>query len=175
MLTKADDFPIHQLPIPVSEVGTERNFYDRYFFNGYNEEGKVFFATAMCVYPSLNIIDGSFVLVVDGIQHNFRYSRVLGQERLDTKVGSLTVEVIEPLKKLRISIVDKDNGISAELEFEGRFNPVQEPRMTIMNGPRIFMDSTRMTQHGNWTGKINFKGNSIEINPENFMGTRDRS
>jgi len=31
MLTKADDYPIHQLPIPVSEVGSERNFYDRYF------------------------------------------------------------------------------------------------------------------------------------------------
>ena len=175
MLTKADDFPIHQLPIPVSEVGTERNFYDRYFFNGYNEEGKVFFAVAMCVYPGLNIIDGSFVLVVDGIQHNFRYSRVLGQERLDTKVGSLALEVIEPLKKLRISITDKDNGISGELEFEGRFDPVQEPRMTLMNGPRISLDSTRMTQHGNWTGKIDFKGASIEVNPQNFMGTRDRS
>jgi len=95
MLTKADDFPIHQLPIPISEVGSERNFYDRYFFNGYNEGGEVFFATAMCVYPNLNLIDGSFVFVKDGIQHNFRYSRVLDQERVNTKVGSLKVEVID--------------------------------------------------------------------------------
>ena len=47
MLTKADDYPIHQLPIPVSEVGSERNFYDRYFFNGYNQGGDVFFAVAL--------------------------------------------------------------------------------------------------------------------------------
>ena len=40
MITKGDDYPIHQLPIPVAEVGTERNFYDRYFFNGYNKEGR---------------------------------------------------------------------------------------------------------------------------------------
>lgn len=175
MLTKADDFPIHQLPVPISEVGSERNFYDRYFFNGYNEGGEVFFATAMCVYPNLNLIDGSFVFVQDGIQHNFRYSRVLDQERMNTKVGSLTVEVIEPLKKLRISINDESNGISAELNFEGRFDPVQEPRMTLMNGPRVSMDSTRLTQHGRWMGKINFRGTCVEVSPKSFMGTRDRS
>ena len=43
MISKGDDFPIHQLPAPVAEVGTERNFYDRYFFNGYSEDGSIFF------------------------------------------------------------------------------------------------------------------------------------
>ena len=33
----ADDYPIHQISKPVSEVGSERNFYDRYFFNGYSK------------------------------------------------------------------------------------------------------------------------------------------
>ena len=37
MITKADDFPIHQISKPVAETGTERNFYDRYFFNGYSK------------------------------------------------------------------------------------------------------------------------------------------
>lgn len=175
MLTKGDDFPIHQLPVPISEVGTERNFYDRYFFNGYNNDGEIFFAIAMCVYPNLNLIDGSFVLVAGGIQHNFRYSRVLGQERMNTEVGALKVEVIEPLKKIKITIDDKKYDISASLEFEGRFEPVQEPRMTLMNGPKVSMDSTRLTQHGRWTGNINFKETSVDVNPEEFFGTRDRS
>ena len=175
MLTKGDDFPIHQLPVPISEVGTERNFYDRYFFNGYNNDGEIFFAIAMCVYPNLNLIDGSFVLVAGGIQHNFRYSRVLGQERMNTAVGALKVEVIEPLKKIKITIDDKKYDISASLEFEGRFEPVQEPRMTLMNGPKVSMDSTRLTQHGRWTGNINFKETSVDVKPEEFFGTRDRS
>ena len=38
MITKADDYPIHQKPSPVAEVGTSRNFYDRYFFNGYSKD-----------------------------------------------------------------------------------------------------------------------------------------
>ena len=49
MLTKADDFPIHQTPEPIAYSGTDRNFYDRYFFNGYNPDGSGFFAVAFGV------------------------------------------------------------------------------------------------------------------------------
>ncbi len=51
MLTKADDYPIHQTPEPIAFSGTDRNFYDRYFFNGYTRSGDVFFAAALSVYP----------------------------------------------------------------------------------------------------------------------------
>ena len=163
MISKGDDFPIHQLPSPIAEVGTERNFYDRYFFNGYSEDGNIFFGAAFCVYPNLNIKDASFILVLDGIQHNFRYSDVLNYERMEIGVGSFEIEILEPLKKLKIVIDDKDKEISANLTFVGRFEPMEEPRMTIKNGPRIYMDSTRMAQHGNWSGFINFKSNEVDL------------
>ena len=57
MLTKGDDYPIHQRSTPIAEVGTSRNFYDRYFFNGYTKDGDIFFGAALCVYPNLNIMD----------------------------------------------------------------------------------------------------------------------
>ena len=60
MITKADDYPIHQLPLPVSEVGTERNFYDRYFFNGYSKKEDFYFAAVLCLYPNLNIPKSPF-------------------------------------------------------------------------------------------------------------------
>ena len=34
-LTRGDDYPIHQTSEPIAYSGTDRNFYDRYFFNGY--------------------------------------------------------------------------------------------------------------------------------------------
>ena len=175
MLTKADDYPIHQLPLPVSEVGSERNFYDRYFFNGYNQEGDVFFAVALCLYPNLNVMDGSFVFVYEGIQHNYRYSRELDLERLNTRVGALEVQVIEPLEKLRVLVEDKERNFKADLTFNSRFEVMQEPRLSTSSGPRIIMDSTRMTQQGRWEGNINFKGKEIGITPEVYLGSRDRS
>ena len=162
MISKGDDFPIHQLPSPVAEVGSERNFYDRYFFNGYNEDGSIFFGAAFCVYPNLNVKDASFILVLDGIQHNFRYSGVLNHERMETCVGSFKIEIVQPLKKIRIKVEDKEKDISVDISFNGRFEPMEEPRMVLKNGPRIYMDSTRMTQHGTWIGNISFKDLSID-------------
>jgi len=175
MLTKADDYPIHQLSLPVSEVGTERNFYDRYFFNGYSKDGKVFFAVALCVYPNLNIMDGAFTVSHNGTQHNCRSSRILNQERLDTKVGSLEVQVIEPLKKLRVILNDKEAGISADLNFESKFEAMQEPKMNLTNGPRVVMDTTRLTQQGSWNGSIDIKKEKINFTTKDNYGTRDRS
>ena len=36
MLSKGDDYPIHQSPEPIAFAGQSRNFYDRYFSNGYD-------------------------------------------------------------------------------------------------------------------------------------------
>ena len=57
MLTNGDDFPLHQTPEPIAYSGTDRNFYDRYFFNGYASDGSDFFAAAFGIYPHLNVAD----------------------------------------------------------------------------------------------------------------------
>ena len=75
MLTWGDDYPIHQSPEPIAFSGSDRNFYDRYFFNGYSADGSVFFAAALGVYPHLDVIDAAFCLLVDGKHHNVRASR----------------------------------------------------------------------------------------------------
>ena len=175
MLTKADDYPVHQTPEPIAYAGTDRNFYDRYFFNGYTADGSVFFAAALGVYPHLNVMDGSFCVVVDGVQHNLRVSRVLGMERMDTTVGPLKVEVVEPLRSLRVRVARNDHGITADLTFRLRAPAIEEPRFTYRIGPRTIMDYTRLTQNGTYEGWIEIEGKRIDIRGDRFWGTRDRS
>ena len=69
VLTKGDDYPLHQSPEPVAYAGTDRNFYDRYFFNGYAPDGSGFFALALGIYPHLNVADAHFCVIRGGIQH----------------------------------------------------------------------------------------------------------
>lgn len=164
MLTKADDYPIHQLPEPISNAGTDRNFYDRYFFNGYTRTGDVFFAAALGVYPHVNIMDASFCVVYKGVQHNIHASRYLvNMERMDTQVGPISVEVVEPLKSLRIRVEDNEQGIKADILYRGRTEPLKEPRFTRRNGPRTLMDLTRLTQNGTYEGWIEVGGERIEV------------
>ena len=175
MITKADDYPIHQKPTPIAEVGTSRNFYDRYFFNGYSNDDKIFFGAALCVYPNLNIMDAAFTIAYQGIQHNVRASRILDLERLDTVVGPIEVKVIEPLQKLQVLVDDKDSGINADIIFDGFTEVLQEPQMYLYDGPRKTMDTCIMVQHGSWTGKIKIKDQIINVDKDIFNGSRDRS
>ena len=175
MLTKADDYPVHQRPEPIAVSGTDRNFYDRYFFNGYTLDGHLFFACALGVYPHLNVMDAAFSVVIDGVQHNLHASRLLNSERLDTRVGPIEIKIIEPLKRLKIQIDDTTHDIYAELEFEARARAVEEPRFTRRQGPRMVMDYTRMTQNGSYEGFILIKGMRIDLDPGMMLGTRDRS
>lgn len=175
MITKADDYPVHQTSDPIAFSGTDRNFYDRYFFNGYSSEGQIFFAVAMGFYPQLGIIDAAFCLSIDGKQHNIRASRHSGGERLETSVGPIEIQIIEPLKQIRILLTDNDSGITADIVCDSRHTPIQEPRFIRRNGTRLFMDYTRMTQNVAWSGSIRHGADTIAIAPDKIMGTRDRS
>ena len=175
MLTKGDEYPIHQLPEPIAYAGSDPNFYDRYFFNGYSMEDEAFFAMALGVYPHVNIIDASFSVIKDGIQHNLRASRHLGMERMDTNIGPISLEILEPLKSLRIVIDKNEHGIEADVTFTARIEAVEEPRYIRRVGPRMLMDLTRMTQNGGYRGWIDIKGEKMNITPEEWFGTRDRS
>jgi len=175
MLSKADDYPIHQTAEPVAVAGTDRNFYDRYFFNGYTPDGSLFFAAALGVYPHLNIMDAAFAVIRDGIQHNLHASRVMHHERLDTTVGPIAIDVVEPLRRLRLRIDNAQHGIAADLQFDARMQPVEEPRFTYRQGSRTILDCTRLTQNGNYQGWIDVDGQRHLVDAAHVRGTRDRS
>ncbi|MDP2214206.1 hypothetical protein [Phenylobacterium sp.] len=173
MLTKADDFPIHQTPEPVAHAGTDRNFYDRYFFNGYSPDGATYFAVAFGVYPHLNIADAHFSVIRDGVQHCVHASKVLHSERLDLQVGPISITVVEPLQTLKVTVKDCE-GLAAEITFSGRAFPIEEPRFTRRIGPRAFMDYTRLTQNVRCAGWIEVDGDRQAL-PVGTVGSRDRS
>ena len=174
MLTKGDDFPLHQSAEPIAFAGTDRNFYDRYFFNGYSPDGSVFFAAAMGFYPQLGIVDAAFCVLVDGVQHNLRASRRSGGERLDLSVGPIAISIDAPLETLTLHIAANDGPLAAELRFTARHFPIEEPRFTRRNGTRLFMDYTRMTQNGHWSGWLSVDGARVDVDA-GWAGTRDRS
>jgi hypothetical protein len=173
MLTRGDDYPIHQTPEPIAYSGSDRNFYDRYFFNGYSPDGSEFVAVAFGVYPALNVADAHVSIIRDGVQRCLHASRVLGMERMELSVGPVRIEVIEPLQVLKVTL-ERAEGLACELTFEGRAFPIEEPRFTRRNGPRMFMDYTRLTQNVWVSGWTEVDGERREAGA-GWTGTRDRS
>lgn len=174
MITQGDDYPIHQTPEPVQQVFTsDRNFYDRFFFNGYFPGGEPYFAVAMGIYPNVGIIDCAFSVIAGGVQHCVRASRLLGDERMDTRVGPISIEIVRPMRLLRVRV--DHEAVKADLMFEARAAAIEEPRFTRRAGPRLVMDLTRLTQHGGYTGSLTVAGKTYEAKPSQVWGSRDRS
>ncbi len=173
MLSWGDEYPIHQTAEPIAYAGSDRNFYDRYFFNGYDAAGTRFFAIAFGVYPHLNIMDAAVSwLWGDGKQHSVFFSRPMGMERMDVQIEGLKIEVIKPLSQIRLTCAEAE-GLCFELHFTGRSTPIEEPRFTYREGARMLIDCTRMTQNGHWQGWFEADGKRTPI--ETWSGTRDRS
>ena len=101
-LSRHDDYPIHQTPEPLAVPSTsDRNFYDRYWFNGYDRDGEFYFGIGLGVYPHRGIVDCGFSIVRDGEQHAFHASRRASDEPTDLSVGPFRLEVVEPMRQMR--------------------------------------------------------------------------
>ncbi|HEY5662774.1 MAG TPA: hypothetical protein VIS05_01930 [Ilumatobacter sp.] len=176
MLHPYDDFLLHQTPQPLSHPGSESpNVYDRFFFNGYRADGSVFFAVALGAYPNRRVMDAAFSVIRGGVQHNVRASRLCPDDRTDTAAGPLRVEIVEPMRRHRITVDDR-HGISADLTMTAITPAIEEPRFVHTVGARTFFDYTRLTQFGRWDGWIEVDGERITIDASvPVVGTRDRS
>jgi len=177
MLNKLDDYPIHQTPEPIAHPATsDRNVYDRTWFNGYANDGSYYFGIGMAIYPHRGILDCAFSVVEQGgRQHCFYGSRRAPLERTDMSVGPFRIEIIEPMKRVRVVLEDNKSGVSCDLTFSARTASIQEGRQTLWSGARRVMDATRFDQFGRWNGVVRHPDGEIKVSDDMCFGTKDRS
>jgi len=174
MLTPFDDYPIHQTSLPIAHPASgSADHYDRFFFNGYRED--LYFGVAMATYPNRGIIDAAFSVVRDGVQRSVFASGRLPLDRTETRIGPISIGILEPLGRTRVRVDAGDLGLDADLTFTPRTAALEEPRQTIHDGPKLVMDYTRLTQWGGWDGTIDNAGAKITLDRQSARGTKDRS
>ena len=119
-ISPMDEFLAHQTTDTFDHVFTsDRNFYDRYYFNLHPSSEELFLITGMGQYPNLGTTD-AFVSVSHGDTiHVVRASRELGSDRLSSSVGPFRVEVLEGLKRLRLICEPNEWDVSFDLTFDG--------------------------------------------------------
>lgn len=175
-ISPMDEFLAHQTSETFDYVSTsDRNFYDRYYFNMHNSSADFFMVVGMGQYPNLGVTD-AFVAISHGSnQYVVRASRALGHDRLDTTVGPFTIEVIEGLQSLRIRCEENEWGLSFDVRFDGSVPALEEPRTFTRNRSRVLMDVSRYAQVGVYTGHVEVAGQRYEVTPDHWKGARDRS
>jgi len=177
LLSSFDDFYIHQTSRPIATPATsDRNAYDRSFFNGYTDTGDLYFGISSARYPNLEIQDCALTIVYGGKQHAFYASRRAPTDPRDMSTGPFHIEILEPMMTLRVVVEDNDTGIGADLHWIPRTAhfPEDHQSLTPQQIGR-WMIATRMNQFGFWSGEIRLPDETITVNPEQTYGTKDRS
>lgn len=176
MLTRLDEHLVHQTPEPLARPATgDRNAYDRHWMCGLDTGGDWYFGMAFGRYPNRHVMDASFSILRDGVQHSIHASRLEPAEPTETSVGPVHLEITEALRGLRIRIEPNDTGIEAALEYRARTPAIEEERTTMHSEDRLQVDMTRFTQFGRWSGTVRTPDGELTVDPAVSYGTRDRS
>ena len=174
-LSSWDDYPVHQTSEFIRNVATsDRNFYDRYYFNMHGSSGEVFAIFGLGQYPNLGVTD-AFLCVATPDRHRFvRASQPLC-DRSDVSVGPISIEIIEPLQKLRVVCGPNDHDITMNVVWNAAAPAVEEPNQYIRSQGKVVFDTQRFAQLGTWEGTLSVGDQTWEVTPDRWSGSRDRS
>src|ERR1700726_759883 len=128
MLGPADEYPVHQVRQPIAPAGSsDRNFYDRSYFNAHDRTRNIFLITGIGYYPKLRVKDAVILVGRGDVQTAVHLCDAIDQDRLHQHVNGYRVEVVEPLHPLRVVMAETE-GIAVDLTWDGLFDVVQEQR-----------------------------------------------
>lgn len=175
MLTPYDEFPVHQAPYTFSYIpSTDYNWDDGYWFGVFNPDEKVFMGTYMRVNPNSDMIGGCALINIAGRQFTLRFSRCW-RPNFNTEVGPYHMQIVEPLKKIRLTLDKNDSGFSFDILWEGTSPAFLEDHHIATNRGRRTTDQTRYSQPGKCSGWMELQGKRWEVTPDRWSGSRDHS
>lgn len=174
MLSKWDDYPIHQAPLPVTTpVGSDPGRYNRHWMAMHDTALTTQVGFGLSVHPNRGIVDASFSVSRGGRQHSVFGSAPLTVD-YDMDAGPLHLDVVEPGRTLRV-VVDAHDGIAADLTFTAVTKHIEDSRMRRDSGHTLVSERLRTVQFGEWSGWFEVEGDRVECTRDEWWGFRDRS
>jgi hypothetical protein len=130
----------------------------------------------MGVYQNMNVVDGGFVAIHEGRQHNVRVSRQLRPvygTACGTACGPLRMEVVEPLERIRLTLAPGAGTVHGELEWAATLPPQEERHHFARSWGRVLEDYARYDQIGELSGWLDVEGTRLELDA--WWACRDHS
>jgi hypothetical protein len=87
-------------------------------------------------------------------------------------VGPVRIEVLEPLRRVRLVLDDPGGPLAFDLVYEARFPPVATERNLIELGGEVVTDYMNFFQSGSYSGVVTVEGRRIAVRGR--AGFRDR-
>jgi hypothetical protein len=175
-LIGADEYLNHQTINTFDTVATaELSWTEKVWFMLARKDGGLQASFGLGKYTNRNLIDGFAGVQIGTQQRTIRASRVL-RPNVDTAVGPLRYEIIEPMRKLRISVAPNEaQPISFDLVWTAHMPAFFEGRDTGYGAHRNSSDVVRYHQAGTVCGWVEIDGVRHTVDPDEWFGFRDHS
>lgn len=173
-LTKLDEWPRHQAGGTFDVVvDGSPHWSDGYYFTTGADDGTYTLMGGFRLYANNDVLDAFTCVVHAGVQRNMRWSRRLRPRIDDLDCGPIEIEIVEPLRIVRVTAGDNPYGITYDLTFEGVAPPYNEERViTIVNG-RLQSDRSNYDQCCTVRGWLAVDGDRVDV--AGWTGVRDHS
>ena len=176
MLSPLDDYPVHQVAMPIAVPGTgDRNAYGRYWFGAFARDAGFTIEAAFGRYPNLGVVDCSLSIAKGDHQYAFHASGHAPTDPMVTAMGPFRLEVVEPMRELRIIVDDNETDLTGELTWKARAGALAEDHTFMDAGPVRIIDMLRFTQFGSWAGEVRVRDEVTRFDHGDVVGVRDRS
>ena len=177
MLTPWDELLCHQIPSTMDHVGTsDPAWTERIYISLYDVARKqAILGCGVGQYPNRDVQDGFATVWHEGRQYNVRVARRLRPTPHEVKIGPLSIEILEGLRRFRMVLGDNPSGMRFDIEWIASMNPHEEEHDFRRSRGRVVQDISRFDQAGRARGTLTIPGRTFALDETTWWGHRDRS
>lgn len=178
-LVPADETFLHQITDTFATVAqSDRSWTEKVCAMAAPRDGSWQLAFGMGKYPNRNVLDAYAGISRGREQWTVRASRRLAPDTERLEVGPICYEVLEPLQRVRFSLMPNDIvPVSFAWTFEGVVPAALElpEKHRSRDGSRLDADIVRYHQIGTASGWADIDGSRHELYEADSVSTRDHS
>jgi hypothetical protein len=176
VLTKADEYPFHQMADTFATVATsDKRWNDGHYICLCDDAGEIAIIASVRLYQNNDVLDGFFCLRHKGKQYNLRASRRLRTDINFFGVGPLRIDIVAPMEKMRLVLDDNEYGISCDILCTTTLVPYEDP----IHAHRVdgILHSERAVYEivGTCAGQVSIGDKHIQLSNEHSTCFRNHS
>jgi hypothetical protein len=170
-----DEFLVHNYPHPVRVMWTtDAQAYERIWFTAQDDAGALLVVCGLAFYPNLGTAEAYAIVNCRGQHTTVRAHRLLGDDRMDMRVGPLGFEVVQPFREWRLVLADNEYGVTFDIRWNDTKRAVfRNLGAGVIAAGKPFGGTAGYDGFGVQTGTVHVNGERFDLAPERFNGTRD--
>jgi hypothetical protein len=176
VLVNFDEYPLHQITASFAGVaGSDPSWNDGHYVCLADQAGNVCLTSNVRLYSNNDVMDGFVCIRHAGKQYNIRVSRRLRPALDDFRVGPLRLEILEPMRAIRLVLEENDYAIALDVTCRGATVPYEDPTEVTRVDGRLIGERMTYELTGKCTGWVQVGGARFDLEPATSSFFRNHS